>query len=199
MKTALSLVALAVAIAPALSSAAPVTWAANGHSYELVTQPGAQSSYATAKAAAEASSFGGVQGHLLILETADYANELAFVRTSVILPNTPTTSYWVGATRAANAADVRTGWVWDDGTSIPTSITNGWNIDQNEGSASTTNYGAGFYSQDNYTTLWDYAQGAPLNFAGGYIVEYAAPVPEPATLAALGLGAFALLRRRRKS
>lgn len=182
----------ALAVAPA----APVIWSLNDHAYEMITLSTGLPTYAEAKAAAEASSFRGVQGRLLVLETPTYADEFAFVRTNAILPNAPLTGYWVGATRPNGDGDRRQGWTWEDGTEAPTSVTNGWNLDFFEGNVPS---GMIFYNSDNYSTLWDYAANDPTNLTGGYIVEYASPVPEPATLAALGLGAAALLRRRRKS
>ncbi len=184
---------------PVLAPASPVIWSANDHAYELVTNASTQGSYSAAKTAAEAKSFRGVPGRLLVLEgnLAAYNAELEFVRTNVVRPGSPATSYWVGTTRPDATGDIRTGWTWDDGSAVPTAVTNTWNIDLNEGGGATP-YAAGFYSQDNYATLWDYARSAPLNFSGGYVVEYASPVPEPASLAALGFGALALLKRRRK-
>lgn len=189
---------LALAVVPALSDAAPTIWGVNDHAYEMITEPNGLPTYGEAKAAAEAMTFRGVQGRLLVLETATYASEFSFVRNSIILPNSPLTGYWVGASRADATGNLRENWLWEDGTTVPTSITNGWNIDIFEGGGATP-YGGFFYSADNFGTIWDYAKSDPSNMTGGYIVEFAAPVPEPATMAVLGLGAAALLRRRRKA
>ena len=197
MKTILPLALVTGLLAlSGLAPAAPIVWGVNDHGYDLVTTA-TPTTYAAAKAAAEASSFRGVAGRLLILDTADYANELDFVRTNVVRPNAANSSaFYIGVTRPNGTGPTTDNWTWDDGTSVPTSITSGWNIDYFEGNVP---YAGIFYQADNFTTVWDYAAANPTNLTGGYVVEYAAPVPEPASMAALGLGALALLKRRKRA
>ncbi|RYG75067.1 PEP-CTERM sorting domain-containing protein [bacterium] len=178
-----------------VAAAAPTIWSGNDHAYEVITLGTNAGSYAAAKSAAEAMTFRGVAGQLAVLDTAGYAGEFGFV-SNLVRTSSTATMYWVGASHAPAAGSNLEGWRWEDGTTVPTSITNGWNIDEAEGSFSTVDYGGIFYSADNYGNIWDYAKNNPGNFSGGYVVEFASP--EPATLAALGLGTAALLRRRRK-
>lgn len=181
-----------------VASAAPTIWGVNDHAYEVITNAGTQGTYAAAKAAAAGMSFRGVQGRLVVLDTSNYTAELNFIGDLIVNTTGRGQCYWIGGERPASSAAATSGWNWVDGSTIPTSITSTWAIDQNEGSAATTNYSATLFTDGNYHQPYDYIQSATLNFSGGYVVEYGSPVPEPATMAALGLGIAALVRHRRK-
>ena len=101
--------------------------------------------------------------------------------------------YWAGAQWDGVTGTNRDHWFWLDSTNVPTSITNGWQIDQFEGPGPE---GIGFF-QFSSGTLWDYTQTNSSGFVSGYVVEFE-PVPEPAMSAAIGLiGAATILRRKR--
>jgi hypothetical protein len=185
----------AIALIATSVSAVPVQWTVasggNGNFYDRVDVTGL--TFDQAKSAAEALSFSGFGGRLAVFETANYANEFNFVDTNVYAPAAVSNRiYWVGASRPASANAFTQDWSWVDGQPVPTSITGTWNLDQFEGSGTTTPYGAGFFIPSSHQ-LWDYAKSNPSSFTSGYIVEY--QTPEPAALAPLGAAAVALLAR----
>ena len=177
-----------------VARATPVQWTsgtgANGHYYERVDQSGL--TFPQAVAAAAARTFNGLPGHLVIFDHNNYANEFGFVDANVYAGAPDSRIYWAGAQWDGVTGSTRDHWFWVDGSNVPTSITNGWNIDQFEGPGPN---GIGFF-QFNSHTLWDYIQTNSSGAESGYIVEFE-PVPEPAMLGAAGLLAAAMMRRRR--
>jgi hypothetical protein len=177
--------ATAITCLASIATAAPIQWPAgsggNDHYYERVEATGL--TYDQADALAAGSSYLGLPGHLLILETADYAAEFNFVNTNVYSPGVDANrTYWVGAKLLAGDPD----WKWVDGTTVPGAIVGSWNIDHFEGPG---DEGASFF-QPASNTLWDYITTNTSGYVSGYVVEYQ-PVPEPATaclaIAALGV------------
>jgi hypothetical protein len=167
-------------------SAAPIQWTVgsggNDHYYERIEAAGL--TYDQAALVAAGSSFSGLPGHFLILEEADYANELNFVNTNVYSPGVDSNRiYWVGAKQLSGEPD----WKWVDGSTVPVAIRGSWNIDHFEGPG---DYGAAFFQPN--TTLWDYITTNTSGFVNGYVVEYQ-PVPEPSTLAVATLSVLGLL------
>src|SRR4051794_30709874 len=73
---------------PTVSRAVPQQWTtgtgATGHYYDRIDQTGL--TYPQAVAAAAASSFNGLPGHLVIFDNNNYANEFSFVDTNVYAP-----------------------------------------------------------------------------------------------------------------
>src|SRR5436853_3555154 len=147
-------VAAAVVCAARVAIAAPVQWTsgtgANGHFYDRIDQTGL--TYPQAVAAAAASSFNGLPGHLVIFDNNNYTNEFNFVDANVYAPGVSDSRiYWVGASWDGVTGTNRDHWFWLDGSNPPTSITNTWNIDQAEGAGPD---GIAFF-QTNSHTLWD--------------------------------------------
>src|ERR1700744_649200 len=157
----------ALLAATPLLHADPIQWTVasggNNHYYERV-DTGAIT-YDAALSAAAALSFNGLPGHLAILDTADYTAERDFIFNNVYSPGvTSSRAYWVGATTPSSGSP----WTWLDGSTVPTSITNTWDIDFAEGNV---REGATFF-QTNSDTIWDYAASNPSNLSSGFIVEF---------------------------
>lgn len=179
----------------AAAQAAPVEWAVadggNGHFYELVTTP---LTFDQASAAAQASTFMGVSGHLVTITSAA---EQAFLDTL----NPTNIDAWIGAsdTDHEGVFEWVTGpeagqvfWTAADGT-----ITySNWN------SGEPNNWGS---SGEDFVEGWFGGQADWNDIAGtasnAYIVEYsisAIPLPAALPLLALGLGALGYAGRRQR-
>jgi len=146
--------------------AAPIQWptasGGNGHFYERIDQ--ANLTFSAALTAAAARTHNGVQGHLLILESARYTDELNFVFNQVYAPGVvPNRVYWIGATLAAGAGAT---WQWINGFSVPESNT--WWVDHAEGPGAE---GAGFYAP-SFHYIGDYIMTNSTNLISGYVVEF---------------------------
>lgn len=185
-----------VVAAAGVASAAPVQWdlgsGGTGKWYDRIDTQG-QLTFAQAKAAAEALSFNGLQGQLLMMTGSDPVAEQNWVRDNVVrtagLPTAPTI-YWVGVTRPDNAGVHSQNWTWLDGTAASLALTATWNVDFFEGAGE---YSAGFSNGYGFD-FGDYRQDDPTLRMGGYIVQY---VPTPSDLALMGICGLAAGRRRR--
>lgn len=167
----------------------PVQWTiasgGNGHYYDRVAATNL--TYTDAVSAAAASTYLGMQGHLLILDTANvtaYTNERDFVFDNVFLPGqTANRVFWIGASLPTGGTS--SDWMWVDGTSVPSTIvTSAWLVDHNEGAGPE---GASFYDLAD-RRVYDYIANNSTNLVSGYIIEYQAAIPEPGTTALVAAG-----------
>lgn len=170
------------------ASAAVIQWASNGHYYEVVNGPG---SWDSARTAAAAMSYGGVNGHLVTITSAQENQWL-----TTTFGATQLHTHWIGAVQTAGSIEPSGGWAWITGE--PWGFTNWWGSEPN-------NFGG---NED--VMLFDHgvtANGKGWNditrnvgFASGFVVEYDVPiqnVPEPATLGMFLIGCGCLAGRRR--
>lgn len=76
-------------------------------------------------------------------------------------------------------------------------MTSTWNIDQFEGPAATTPYGAGFFIPSSHQ-VWDYITSNSSGAVSGYVVEYQAPEPNVALGGAVVLAVLSNRGGRRR-
>lgn len=166
----------------AATHAAPVQWAGNGHWYEYVATP---LTWLDARADALSRSHLGMAGYLATITSAA---EDAFAYS--LLPSA--TSAWLGGTDGYGLS-TEGNWIWADGPEAGQALTyTNWA----PGEPNNLNIEDGLSARS--TGQWnDYLNNRPL----GYIVEYSAPAPVPLPaglpLVLTGLGALAMLRRRK--
>ena len=166
------------------AQAAPVTWAGNGHQYDVIRAEAITWSAANAAASALGSGW-----HLATITSA---GEDAFVASQLTTAWAERSHFWLGATDAA----VEGTWAWGTGEAF--SYANWAGGEPNN--AGNEDYLA--YDLRSSTWAWNdapndlLASGYP--FGRGYVIERS-NVPEPGSLSLLGLAFLAagLVRRRR--
>lgn len=165
-----------VLTAAALSTvaAASFSWVynpSNGHWYDRFEDPGI--TWAEAEAAAE--TMGGT------LATITSSDEMDFMTTHWDTGS----EGWIGGDQPIGELDPAANWNWVTGEA--------WGYAPWSGGEPNDSYGPG---SEQHLGLWSggFNDEGELAFIAGYYVEL---VPEPAGFAVLGVGAFALLRRKR--
>jgi hypothetical protein len=189
MKKELISAALMALLAPMAAQAEPTQWVGNGHYYEYIAGPVV---WDAAFAAANASSYLGMQGYLATITSAD-ENTFAAIVAAAVAGGDPV---WLGGSDAG--ADVNA-WTWRNGPEAGQAFTfTNWN-----GGEPNNCCGGEDYLQINWLGLglWN-DHGGPGNFtqANGYLVEYGGVVPEPGAWALMiaGLAVVGRLARRQR-
>ena len=201
---AICMVGVCVALMPR-AEATPMAFGSNAYEFVQVTNPfggtpiGSNNSWFTASAAASASVFGGVSGHLATITSAA---ENAFLIGLTSGTFTGFQGAWIGGIAPA-------GWLVGPETGQAFSYTNWAGIEPNNSGyaymlLSHPSFASGTWADDSL------AQGSGQGFPDanadpviGYFVEWEnaaafVSAPEPTTLALLSLGLFGLGFNRRK-
>lgn len=182
------------------ASAVPTFFGSNA--YELITT-GDPISWSGAKAAAEASVFGGVSGHLVtILSGLENAFVLGLLGD---VADDPIPFVIIGATDGAVEGEWRwvTGELFWQGNAAGTAVLySNWSPGQPDDFDNIQEFGAmlarSFFPGQS-PGQWD--DVPDCCFITNYVVEYesASPVPEPTTIVLFSAGALLLARRRRRT
>lgn len=183
-----SITTAVLALVVAALSHGQVFFAGTGHYYEAVKVP-TGITWTDANTAATAS--GGYLASILSSDENDFVfslvNDPSFF--TGLSANGDRLGPWLGGVNAGS------GWSWTNGD--PFSYSN-WYPGQPDGYGGGTQHNQ-YYAGSGIGKTWGDHPGGEISgfeLPKGYIVEFDA-VPEPTSLAALGLGALALLRRRR--
>jgi hypothetical protein len=198
--------ALLLLSAPALASAAPFYWAANGHWYDYIDDSTVDPDYlerpgdftwTAARADSATRTYNGLQGYMVTITSKaeeDFLYSIPLLREKILY-----TDPWIGAFRTAGSNPV-TGWQWVTGEAFSYS---NWRAGEPNNTAPAeselyVHYLSTGVGGSSEVSGWNDHPDA-IRAPRGYLIEYSAP--EPATLALLGLGlagaAFARRRRRR--
>jgi len=173
---------LACGLLPMALQAAPSEY--NGHYYEVITYPTTGSpdkTWVSAKAAAEAATFMGVNGHLA---TITNAGEDAFIETlrAAALPDSAPREAWVGGfTNSACMPIPGCGWTWVNGEGaistpqvpLPSVYGNWLTNEPNNLGAGEKHLGIGLGG----TTSVGWNDEGNLGNIGGYVIEFDIPIP----------------------
>jgi hypothetical protein len=162
-------------LTPSAIAAVPVLNSQNGHYYEEIL-PANGSEWAEGLAAAESSTFLGLNGHLATITSA---SENLFI-TSLLLSN-PQARAWVGGLQYDNASSPSDLWSWITGESF---VFTNWS----RGEPNNDGFAESFGNIENRLLLASPAESETNEFGirwldaqdaryQGYVVEYEVPVP----------------------
>jgi hypothetical protein len=184
----LAIAALGVPAATAARGANPVYFSGTAEYYQVIDT---HVTWPTARDAAATTSYLGVPGRLV---TINSAAENDFVESILTMAND---SFWIGGYQDRNSpnyAEPSGGWRWL--TDEPFTYIN-WRPFPLEPS----NGGGNEDFLEILRTTEGYWNDLAVDsiLSGGYVIEYATPVPEPGSLALAVLGAGAFLLRPRRS
>jgi hypothetical protein len=138
---------------------APVQWTTNGHYYEVIST---SINWTNAKAAAEASNFMGIQGHLA---TINSAAENQFITNTFGANNIHLK--WLGGFQPPGSIEPAGGWSWVTGEAWTFNNWSGLEPNNAGGGEDAVAYN---HSVDNEGKLWNDLPRA--NTAQGYVIEY---------------------------
>jgi len=161
--------------------ATPISWAGNGHSYEVVQDV---YSWNNARIAATQRSYLGQPGYLATMNSPE---ENLWVSTTF---SQAAFCHWIGANYSYST--MRQSWYWASGE--PWSFAN-WNIGE-PGVLNGIENAVSFTPITNeYGFTWWDMNGSQAQI--GYVVEY--NVPEPSSILLLVIGSFSIFYRKPKS